>query len=178
MHPKGSCKCQHCGEFFVPDVRKRGTQRYCRKGPCRTSSKVESRRRWLKKSGNADYFRGTANVVRVQTWRQAHPGYWRRSKRKRGGALQDLLIAQPPDNHAQAAQDDAHALQETLTAQSPLLVGLISHLAGSALQEEIAAMTRRLHSRGRAVLGKDVPRPTYGKTPHHKESGAARAAPV
>ncbi len=178
MHPKGSCKCQHCGEFFVPDARKRRTQRYCRKAPCRNASEVESRRRWLKKPGNADYFRGTANVVRVQTWRKAHPGYWRNSKRKGRGALQDLLITQGSGGQGQATQDDAGALKETLTAQSPLLVGLISHLAGSALQEDIVIMTRRLHSRGRAVLGKDVPRPAYGKTHHHNRSGAARAAPI
>jgi hypothetical protein len=117
-------------------------------------------------------------VVRVQTWRKANPGYWRNSKRKGRGALQDMLITQVSADQRQAAQDDAGALKETLTTQSPLLVGLISHLAGSALQEDIAQMTRRLHSRGRAVLGADVPRPTYGKTHHHNRSGAARAAPV
>jgi hypothetical protein len=160
----------------VPDARKRGRQQYCAKGPCRTASQTESRRRWLKKPGNADYFRGPANVVRVQTWRKANPGYWRDSKRRRAGALQDLVIAEVSEEEALATQDATGALQETLTAQSPLLVGLISHLAGSALQEEIAAMTRRLHSRGRAVLGTDVPRPIYAKTPDRKRPDAARAA--
>lgn len=178
MHPKGSCKCEHCGELFVADARNRTRQRYCRKAPCRKASEAQSRRRWLSRPENVDYYRGEVNVARVQTWRKEHPGYWRNRKRKRGGALQEILMAQVPVDQEQAAPDGRSALQETLTAQSPLLVGLISHLVGSALQEDIAQMTRRLHSRGRAVLGQDVPRPTYGKTTHRNRSGAARAAPV
>jgi hypothetical protein len=178
MHPTGSCKCQHCGEFFEVDARNRSRQRYCRKAPCRKASAVESRRRWLSQPDNANYFRGQANVLRVQAWREAHPGYWRRANRRRQDALQETLITQAPVGEREAEQDDPSALQETLTAQSPLLVGLISHLAGSALQEDIALMTRRLHSRGRAVLGIDAGRPDYAKTPHRHGSGAARAAPV
>lgn len=177
MHARGSCKCRHCGEFFEADARNRARQRYCRQAACRRASKADSQRRWLGKPGNADYFRGPDNVERVQAWRKAHPGYWRRSKRRRA-ALQDILITQPPAEQAPAPPDDASALQDGLSAQSPLIVGLISHLTGSALPEDIAVMTRQLHSRGRAVLGTDVPRPAYGKTPHCKGPGAARAAPV
>lgn len=178
MHPSGSCKCQHCGEFFKVDARNRGRQRYCRKAPCRDARKADSQRRWLKQPGNEDYFRGAENVARVQAWRKANPGYWRNSKRKGCDALQDRSITQVATGKGKAEHDDHDALQDALTGQSPLLVGLISHLAGSALQDDIAQMTRRLHSRGRAVLGTDVSRPTYGKTHHHNRSGAARAAPV
>ena len=178
MHPSGSCKCQHCGEFFKVDARNRGRQRYCRKAPCRDARKADSQRRWLKQPGNEDYFRGAENVARVQVWRKANPGYWRNSKRKGCDALQDRSITQVATGKGKAEQDDYDALQDALTGQSPLFVGLISHLAGSALQDDIAQMTRCLHSRGRAVLGTDVPRPTYGKTHHRDKSGAARAAPV
>jgi hypothetical protein len=178
MHRKGSCKCQHCGEFFQADARNRARQRYCRKAPCRKASKAESQRRWLKKDGNSAYFRDADNVARVQAWRKAHPGYWRRCRRVRADALQDILIAQAPAEQREAGQDDGRALQDILTAQSPVVVGLIAHLAGTTLQEDIARMTRRLHCRGRAVLGTDVPRPAYGKTYHRNRSGAARAAPV
>ena len=65
MHPSGSCKCQHCGEFFNVDARNRGRQRYCRKGPCRDARKADSQRRWLKQPGNEDYFRGVDNVARA-----------------------------------------------------------------------------------------------------------------
>lgn len=178
MHREGSCKCQHCGEFFAADARNRARQRYCRKTPCRKASKADSQRGWLKKDGNADYFRGADNVARVQAWRKAHPGYWRRCRQRRADALQDILIAQAPADQRVAGQDDEGALQEVLTAQSPVVVGLIAHLAGTTLQEDIALMTRRLHCRGRAVLGIDVPRSACGKTYHRNRSGAARAAPV
>ena len=178
MHPTGSCKCQHCGEFFEPDARNRGRQRVCRKEPCRKARKVEAQRRWRERPENADYFRGVHHVERVQAWRRAHPGYWRRCRGQKTGALQDTSIEQPPADEGEVASDDAAALQDAWHPQSPLLVGLISHLAGSALQADIAEMMRRLHSRGRAVLGNNVPRSTYGKTSHHNRSGAARAAPV
>lgn len=178
MHPRGSCKCLHCGDFFVPDARNRGRQRYCVKPECRRASKAASQRAWQLKPANADYFRGAANVARVQAWRQAHPGYWRRKGQKGSLALQEISKPQPPDNPPPAAQDDALALQDLFRAQPPIIVGLIAQLTGCALQEDIAAMTRTLHSRGRAVLGIDVPRPDYAKTSHRCGAGAARAAPV
>ncbi len=177
MHPKGSCKCQHCGEFFVPDVRNRTRQRVCGKQPCRKARKAQAQRQWLQRSENAGYFRGAHHVERVQSWRRAHPGYWRRRQR-RTGALQDTLIAQVPVPKGKADQDDEGALQDSWDAQPAFLVGLVSHLAGSALQADIAQMMRRLHSRGWAVLGKDVPRPAYGKTSHRHRSGAACAASI
>jgi hypothetical protein len=74
MHPTGSCKCVHCTVFFIPDARNRAKQRYCDKAGCRQESKAASQRAWLSK--------GEANVIRMQEWRRAHPGY---SKRKTGG---------------------------------------------------------------------------------------------
>lgn len=177
MHPKGSCKCQHCGEMFVVHPRNRGRQRYCTKVPCRKARKADSQRRWLERPGNEGYFSGPTNVERVRAWRRANPGYSRRSKRKRR-TLQDRLTAEVAADQEAAHPDDRDGLQDRLIAQSPLFVGLISHLAGSALQDDIAAMTRRLHSRGRAVLGTDVPRSAYGKALNRNRSGAARAAPV
>ena len=162
MHPKGSCKCQHCGEMFVVHPRNRGRQRYCTKVPCRKARKANSQRRWLERPGNEGYFSGPTNVERVRAWR----------------TLQDRLTAEVAADQEAAHPDDRDGLQDRLIAQSPLFVGLISHLAGSALQDDIAAMTRRLHSRGRAVLGTDVPRSAYGKALNRNRSGAARAAPV
>jgi len=177
MQPKGSCKCQHCGEFFTPDVRNRARQRYCRKEPCRKARKVDSQRRWLSRPENADYFHGADNAARARAWQAAHPGYWKK-RRRRKVVLQDRSNPQLASGQGGAQQDDGVVLQDVLASQSPVVVGLIAHLTGSVLQADIAQMTRRLHSRGRAVLGKDVPRPAYGKTRYCKGSGAARAAPV
>lgn len=185
MHPRGACKCRHCGEFFQPDARNRARQRYCRQAPCRKARKAASQQAWLSKPENRDYFRGPDNVARVQAWRAAHPGYAKRCRRARGtalqdcsGALQDRLIAQVAASARPPKPDDEVALQDLLSAQPPVVVGLIAHLTGMSLQDDIAAMTRTLHSRGRAVLGIDVPRPAYAKTPPRSKSGAARAAPI
>lgn len=178
MHPSGSCKCLHCGEFFRPDARNRARQRCCGKAPCRKARKAASQRAWLSKPGNADYFKGEHNVARVQAWRKAHPGYWKRCRHRRRAALQDRLIAQPSVVQEEAAQDVCRALQDDWKSQSPVIVGLIAHLAGTALPDDIAAMTRTLHSRGRAVLGIDVPRPAYAKTPDRSRPPPARAAAV
>lgn len=178
MHPRGSCKCRHCGEFFEPDARNRARQRYCRKAPCRKARKAASQLTWLSKPENRDYFRGEANVARVRAWREAHPGYAKRSRRTRSVALQDRLMSQPAEVVGEPQQDGAVALQDLLSAQPPVVVGLIAHLTGMTLQDDIAAMTRTLHSRGRAVLGIDVPRPAYAKTPAQSKSAPAHAGPV
>lgn len=178
MHSSGSCKCLHCGVFFRPDARNRGGQRYCHREPCKRASKAASQRAWRQKPGNADYFKGSAHVARVQAWRQAHPGYWKRSERKRSPALQDPLIGQVVAPQEQTSSDGTSALQEDWRGQDPLLLGLICHFTGIALQEDIAAMTRVLHSRGRAVLGIDVQGPLYAKTPDRSRAPPACAAAV
>jgi hypothetical protein len=60
------CKCLHCKEFFTPDCRNRGRQKYCSTPECRAASKRERQRRWLRKPENRDYFCGESNVKRVQ----------------------------------------------------------------------------------------------------------------
>ena len=44
------------------------------------------------------------------------------------------------------------ALQEVLSAQPAVLIGLIAHLSGSALQEDISRSTRRLLQLGQDIL--------------------------
>lgn len=163
MFSKGSCKCLHCDEMFQADARNRRHQRYCRKVLCRKASKAASQRRWLSKPDNAGYFRDEANVRRVQAWRERHPGYSRRSRRKRSQTLQDSLITQAPDYQQEMPPDAAPPLQDLCGPQAALLVGLIAQLTGLTLQDDIVATTRLLQSRGRAVLGVDVQRPAYGK---------------
>ena len=153
MHARGRCKCLHCGTFFIPDPRNRHHQRYCGEPECRRASKAASQRRWQRRPENADYFRGADNVARVQAWRKAHPGYWKRSKQKRSVALQDLLNAQPSLPQQATNQDDMVALQDLWQRQPPVLIGLIAHLTGSALQEDIVSMTNRLIAKGQALMG-------------------------
>lgn len=178
----------HCTDFFIPDACNRAKQRYCDKPDCQQESKAASQRAWSSKPANADYFKGADNVERTRVWRRAHPGY---SQRKKGGrprrrvALQDDWKLQPtppqppaPPDAAVPLQEACVALQEDWKQQPAVLVGLVAHLTGLALQEDIDPILRSMHSHGRVILGIDVRRPDYGKTTDRSRTGAADAAPI
>ncbi len=142
-------KCGCCHELFRPDPRNLRHQRYCSKPNCRRASQSASQRRWLAKPQNRDYFRGPDNVARVQAWRRDHPGYWRQRGKSLAAALQD-------DSHAQiiepASNSATLALQEIISAQPVVLMGLIAHVIGSALQDDIATTSHRLLQLGQDIL--------------------------
>jgi hypothetical protein len=144
-------KCPHCQELFISDARNGNRQHYCSKPACQKQSKAESQRRWLQKEENRDYFRGADHVLRVQRWRSAHPGYWRRAKRS-AVALQDPLIKQPPVNNQDIADSGTTALQDALIMQPAVMVGLIAQLTGFALQDDIARAARRMQQLGNDIL--------------------------
>jgi hypothetical protein len=164
MHPRGQCKCLQCGEFYLPDVRNRRRQRFCVKPECRRASKRESQQRWRSKPENKNHFKGVWNVERVQGWRAAHPGYWRRKGSRGAVALQEISKAQPAHTQSEAHQDVSTALQDLLKSQDPLVLGLVIQLADTALQEDIVGMTQRLITKGRAAMGHRPGGPPYEKT--------------
>ena len=175
-------KCQHCRGFFVQDYRNVGRQRYCSKPPCQQASKADSQRRWLQKPENHDHFRGPDNVKRVQLWRQAHPGYWRRQTPKvseTSDALQETCTPQEiptqslSENLQRPLQD---ALQDSSFLQPTVWVGLIAHLTGCALQDDIAGMVRRLQQLGRDILDRS-PQLTGGDVDGQTPDFAGPAAP-
>ena len=144
-----SRKCLCCGELFRPDARNLRHQRHCAKPACRKASKAASQCRWLARAANRDYFQGAINVARVQAWRAAHPGYWRRPGVK---ALQEDSSAQDIEISSNSEFFAPAALQEVLAAQPTVLIGLIAHLTDSALQEDIARASRRLLQLGQDIL--------------------------
>ncbi|TKJ36328.1 hypothetical protein CEE37_15105 [candidate division LCP-89 bacterium B3_LCP] len=143
-------KCCHCRCLFVPDPRNPARQNYCKKEPCRKTSKAASQRKWLSKPENRDYFKGPEHVKRVQEWRRENPGYWKRSKRLI--ALQDPLIVQGVENTTHNDQVAACALQDLLIAQPPVIIGLISNFIGSALQDDIANTLLLMQQSGQDIL--------------------------
>ena len=161
-------KCLCCGELFRPDARNLRHQRHCPKPACRKASKAASQRRWLAQAPNRDYFRGSINVARVQAWRAAHPGYWRRPGVKPGTALQEDSLAQSIETHSDSDIFAPAALQDVLAAQPAVLIGLIAHLADSALQEDIARASRRLLQLGQDIL--------QGRASHDDQARAVAAA--
>lgn len=153
MHPEGQRKCQHCGQFFVPDPRNRHHQRYCAQPQCRVVSKAASQRRWLARPENRAYFRDEDNAARVRAWQAAHPGYWEKRRKRPAPVLQDDCRSQTVAGQEVSASDGGVVLQELWQRQPPLVIGLIAHLTGSVLQEDIASVTGRLIAKGQALMG-------------------------
>lgn len=143
-------KCRNCRRLFVPDHRNRKRQKYCDREPCKKASKAASQKKWLSKPENEDYFSGPDNVERVQKWRQNNPGYWKQTKSSI--ALQDSLTPQGVENIADNVRIDVQPLQELLMAQPPVIIGLLSNLTGSVLQDDIAKTLLRMQQSGQEIL--------------------------
>ena len=160
MAQSGQRKCLCCGGFFDSDHRNRKRQRYCSDADCRRASKAASQAAWLAQPQNNGYFRDPVHVARVQAWRLAHPGY-SSGKARAPMALQDALIVQAPEVIEEclirgeiATAAFSTALQDLLTAPTPVLAGLIAHLFEFTLQDDIAATTRRLVQLGHDVINR------------------------
>ena len=151
-------KCRCCNLFFAPDRHNPARQFYCLSPECRRASKAASQRRWLNKSGNRDYFRGAENVRRVQEWRKANPGYWKRSKsRSKPPQDPENQPVNPGTSSCNASPPAPVALQDFVLAKDPAFVGLVSMVTGRTLQEDIAEVARRLLLQGRNILGLENP---------------------
>lgn len=159
-----SRKCRHCKQLFRPDHRNRAKQRYCDQSLCRQASKRASQQRWMAKEENRDYFCGEQNTARNRAWRQANPGYWRRSEnrgscnqdtngRVSGGTQQEHCPSQPDEDQTGAEILAQGAQQDHSTMQLAHFVGLLSILTGEAQQEIIEQFSGRLHRRGTQILG-------------------------
>jgi hypothetical protein len=146
-------KCHHCKEFYLPDRRNLRHQGYCSAATCRKESKAESQRRWMQKPDNQNYFSGPQNSQRVKEWRKRNPGYWRKRCPPPQEPLQDLCRTQVAQDEEVKTREISNALQDVLVMQPAVMVGLISMMTGSALQEDIAATTRALLSKGQDILG-------------------------
>ena len=111
-------------------------------------------------AANHDYFRSPEHAERVRAWRTAHPGYWRHAS----GALQEHSLAQPTDSNEKIASLTPSPLQDLSRVQPLVLYGLIAHLTGAALQEDIALATRRFQSLAHDILNADTERDALERT--------------
>ena len=129
--------------------------------PCRAASKAASQARWLAEPKNQDYFQGPVHLARGQAWRARHPGYWRKASRP-PAALKDVSMAQVFGSIGKTGDFVRSPLQDLLTAQPAVLIGLIAHLVGTPLQEDIVRTTDRLLRLGQDILamsGRPAPAP-------------------
>lgn len=145
-------KCRNCGDFFDPDHRNVLKQKYCKKPACRKASKAAAQARWLAKPKNKNYFRGTDNVRHVQEWRRRNPGYWRRKGRKPKSTLQDHFRENIIENQIVTSQLDEGTLQDFFISQHAVLIGLIAHLTGMTLQDDIFKTAGSLQKLGADIL--------------------------
>jgi hypothetical protein len=163
MAKSGQRKCLNCGDIFDPDCRNAGRQHYCSKPECRRASKAAAQAVWLAKPQNSDYFSGPIQVARVQAWRAAHPGYGR-GRRKAPPALQDRLSAQVIDSIKETPDcgeiAEIPALQDALSPLESMLTGLIAHLFGFSLQDDIDQIKVHL-----VQLGSDI----TNRSRHHED---------
>ena len=142
--------CRHCNEPFFPELRNRTRQHFCYKPECRKARKVKSHQLWL--TNNPDHFKGAANVLRVQRWREAHPRYWRRAKAKAKSGLLPAVSPVVPAKHHQpqampALQDGVPPLQDSIRC-NPLINGLVAHVFGCTLQDSVEKVIPALIIRG------------------------------
>ena len=148
MKPFGRRKCVSCRKLFVPDARNRRHQRCCGKASCRQERKAASDRRWRGKPQNREYWSGPENAARARAWQKAHPGYWKRRK-KRVRVLQVVCAVEPIGRE----EDNSKVLQDVWRMQPPLLLGLISKITGTVLHTDMAQITGQLIASGRALVG-------------------------
>ena len=147
------CRC--CKEFFFPDYRNTRTQAYCSKPGCRKASKAASQRLWT--DNNPGHFKGSDHVERVREWRKANPG---RSRRKppRDVLQDDCSRISPIEREVScclpsAPQVSAPVLQDFCLTQDPVFIGLLAHLTGVVLQDDISGIARHLRQLGQDVIG-------------------------
>ena len=160
-------KCRCCRKFFVPDYRNDTRQKYCSAPACRQASKAASQRRWLCKPGSRECFHSATRLKKIQAWRQAHPGYWRKPKPSSPGTqVAGSQRLNPAQGSCNVPGSDRRALQDLCPIQPSEFIGLISRLTGSTLQEDIEATRRNLLLRGRNILGIKFPEPN--ETSLHK----------
>lgn len=169
-------RCLCCKELFLPDPRSRYHQRFCSKVACQKASKALSQARWRAKPENQDHWRGPQEVQRIQSWRKAHPGYWKKQARQARSTLQEDCSTQSVETEQLNPKLSPTPLQEDCFIQDPLTVGLISMLTSSTLQEDIASTGRRLIARGYEILGMVPGTPL--KTHEQKTPGSGAPAPA
>ena len=122
--------------------------RYCSLPACAEASHAASQEKYLR-AEKRQHATGNVDVIRMQQWRSAHPDYWRRKicvgRYDVRGKLADV------------ARD--FALQDMIDTHFSLVIGLVSYLTQSALQDTIALEMRRLMLLGHGILTQPVKPP-------------------
>lgn len=153
MYRKSKRKCLCCRDWFLHDYRNRKRQQYCAKSECRTASKTASQKRWIRKPENRNHFKGAFNVHRVQAWRKENPGYWRKKSALQDNCTSELVKNKEENsNNVSSERQNPLPLQDSWIMQDPGIIGLISMLTGSTLQDNIEKNARHCIQLGLDIL--------------------------
>lgn len=155
-----SRRCPHCHIVFFPDYRNDKRQKFCNKTlDCKKASKFDSQQRWRAK--NINYFKGSAHVQRVQEWRRANPGHGKHKAEStllQDNCTQKTIINQDVIHKIAAISPPGEphipVLQDIWSAKHPVFIGLIAHLTGFVLQDDIDAVALHLKQLGQDVLNR------------------------
>lgn len=148
-------RCRNCRRLFQPNPRNYKKQQYCSEPACRKASKAASQKKWTLK--NPDYFRNKENVLRVQLWRIKNPDYSERRLKMSGlpeesGALQDSIIVKSEEKQIVRRDFMSTSLQDLLILQPAVFVGLIAHITGDTLQENLVASATYMLKLGQDII--------------------------
>jgi hypothetical protein len=112
----------------------------------------------------------------VRDWRQAHPGYWKKTSPSGKAQIPDSQQVNPKQVSCNVPPSPLGPLQDFCLAKDPGFIGLVAMITGSTLQEDIAAITRRVVEQGRNILGLNLP----GKMPstYDLQTSAPRGSPA
>jgi hypothetical protein len=145
-------ECRFCKVEFIPDYRNKSKQRHCCKTPeCRAASKASSRKAWLAKPENQNYFRGSEHVKRVQEWRRKKKAAALPAPEPEQEVLQDDCLGNPQEKQVDLPPSPPEMLQDDWM-QNPVIIGIVSWMLGSSLQYDIAVALRRVHTLGLDIL--------------------------
>jgi hypothetical protein len=100
------------------------------------------------KKKNRDYFKSEVHVARVQEWRKQNPGYRHRCR----NALQDDSSKNSTEKQAINEELTKGTLQDRWKMQHAVIIGLISHLTGTALQDHIVSTVTSMQQLGQDIL--------------------------
>lgn len=85
-------KCALCGRYFEPDARIGERQKCCGEVECRRKRKKMCDKVWRLK--NPGYFQDRYEYVKA--WREAHPGYQKARRCKKGREIQVEIPSETP----------------------------------------------------------------------------------
>lgn len=136
--------CCICHNLFTPSKYASARQVVCGRACCRKAAKKERQAKWAAR--NEGYFRGPENLERVREWRRKNPG-WR--ERQKSGAKK----SSPETESCNTSEAEVARLQDLVPiVQDPVLVGFMSFVTGSVLQDEVQNLYGQCLRRGSELL--------------------------